>query len=341
MADADGTIAVTDDFWAKDADIDLNITRGLTALSEERLKYPFYSAEPKFKDWLLLKNMYLPPSGRVFYYDSFDLRNDGYPVNCSLVGMGDFFRHRQKWKEYDGYPVNPSMSGITISVQKNPPKKCRLTMKNDPVFKINLWEYFEDGIPVNFCDGSIANKIRIKNKIVDDPDHVCIRTLSDYFQVSKRSETILPCNRLDSDYSLNPFWIKRWAAWATSAYYDKSRLWRVFLKHKHKDFVLGIIEFGVDEEKVKSILYARDLPVTLEGRKRPIMHWVSSHKRRMKEGIEIDIAKHLRGVNKFSMFGNEFLIAHPIKKGCEQDMKEINRFYNLIEHCPNTEGVPV
>jgi hypothetical protein len=70
---------------------------------------------------------------------------------------------------------------------------------------------------------------------------------------------------------------------------------------------------GVSPEHVKSLFYARDLPLTETGRKRPILHWVRAHERRLKSGIEIDIAKHLRGITGFSMHGFDFKITRPVK----------------------------
>jgi len=46
---------------------------------------------------------------------------------------------------------------------------------------------------------------------------------------------------------------------------------------------------GCMREEIKSLLYARDLPMTSTGRKKPILHLVAAHKRRIKEGTDIDI----------------------------------------------------
>lgn len=63
----------------------------------------------------------------------------------------------------------------------------------------------------------------------------------------------------------------------------------------------GGLDFGTDREYVKSILYARTLPVSASGRKRPLLHLVDSHKRRLKNGTEIDIDEHLRGVKEVTL----------------------------------------
>lgn len=72
--------------------------------------------------------------------------------------------------------------------------------------------------------------------------------------------------------------------------------------------------FSVFETQAKSLFYARDLIPSDEGRQRPILHWVQAHKRRIKEGIEINISQHLRGVSEFNLFGAQMKILCPQKK---------------------------
>ena len=71
---------------------------------------------------------------------------------------------------------------------------------------------------------------------------------------------------------------------------------------------------GCTAEEVKSLLYARQLPVTSTGRKRPILHLVAAHRRRMKEGIDVDIKPFLRGVAEVSMDGTLFRVRAPESK---------------------------
>lgn len=67
------------------------------------------------------------------------------------------------------------------------------------------------------------------------------------------------------------------------------------------DIGRGGIDFGADSEVFKSLLYARSLPVTATGRKRPLLHLVESHQRRLKNGTEIEIGEHLRGVKEVTL----------------------------------------
>lgn len=68
---------------------------------------------------------------------------------------------------------------------------------------------------------------------------------------------------------------------------------------------------GCKREEIKSLLYARSLPMTETGRKRPILHLVAAHRRRIKEGIEIDIDQFLRGVREVELNGTLFRVSPP------------------------------
>ena len=68
---------------------------------------------------------------------------------------------------------------------------------------------------------------------------------------------------------------------------------------------------GCTAEEVKSLLYARELPITTTGRKRPILHLVAAHRRRMKEGIDVDIKPFMRGVAEVTMGGTLFKVRAP------------------------------
>ena len=73
------------------------------------------------------------------------------------------------------------------------------------------------------------------------------------------------------------------------------------------------LRLGVDKESIKSLFYARSCPLTETGRKRPILHWVRSHQRRLEKGIDVDISAHLRGICEFNMHGVDMAITQPNK----------------------------
>lgn len=104
---------------------------------------------------------------------------------------------------------------------------------------------------------------------------------------------------------------------AISLLADRAYLWMIETQERYSDLdAYAKVQFGTDPEMVKSLFYSRTVPITHTGRLRPILHWVNAHKRRMKEGIDIDITKHLRGIERFEMGGLKFTITSP-QKSCK------------------------
>jgi hypothetical protein len=100
---------------------------------------------------------------------------------------------------------------------------------------------------------------------------------------------------------------------AINAVNDARHVWNIDTSEE----IVGIktpLRLGVSPEHVKSLFYARNLPITETGRKRPILHWVRAHLRRLREGIDVDISKHLRGITAFGMGGFAFRITNPNKE---------------------------
>jgi hypothetical protein len=98
---------------------------------------------------------------------------------------------------------------------------------------------------------------------------------------------------------------------------DARFLWRVetweHVVGKSQDMDTPL-RLGVGPEHVQSLFYARDMPLTETGRKRPILHWVQAHERRLRSGIEVDVREHLRGITEFEMEGFPFRITSPVKR---------------------------
>ena len=87
---------------------------------------------------------------------------------------------------------------------------------------------------------------------------------------------------------------------------DKRFCWSIVAKDGQAN-----VELGCMQEEIKSLLYARSLPLTATGRKRPVLHLVAAHRRRIKEGIDIDISQYLRGTSTVEMNGTQFTICPP------------------------------
>jgi len=89
----------------------------------------------------------------------------------------------------------------------------------------------------------------------------------------------------------------------------RQNLWNVDAKEENVR-----TQFGVNPEQIKSLFYAREEPKTPTGRRRPILHWIRSHQKRMREGTEVKtIPKKLRGVSEFVMDGTKFKITKPVR----------------------------
>ncbi len=123
--------------------------------------------------------------------------------------------------------------------------------------------------------------------------------------ISFKNRPILEDKKEDSYEDYNVVW----ASVTLQLYQDRQYLWNVqAIEGEAK------ATFGVYPEQIQSLFYARSLPETSTGRKRPILHWVQSHQRRMKSGTDIDIKEHLRGISEFEMGGTHFKITNPQKE---------------------------
>lgn len=120
------------------------------------------------------------------------------------------------------------------------------------------------------------------------------------------------------------FYLRELGAIGCGMYAEQDR-WR-------RQWVIGTrtedsnVSVGAYPEVIKSVLYARSLPVTATGRKRPILHLVRAHKRRVKEGVDIDIARYLRGVSEVIMHDTKYTITPPAamtSEFTEEEMKAI------------------
>jgi len=97
------------------------------------------------------------------------------------------------------------------------------------------------------------------------------------------------------------------AAQALQCEADRRFCWQIEAKEK-----LARAFLGCQPEQVKSLLYARSLPLSATGRRRPILHLVEAHRRRLKNGTEIDITEFLRGVSEVEMGGTLFRVHAPV-----------------------------
>lgn len=102
------------------------------------------------------------------------------------------------------------------------------------------------------------------------------------------------------------FWESRWAAMALEVVARRRTAWSITAQESNARAHLGCMT-----EEVKSLLYARSLPMTATGRKRPILHLVEAHKRRMRSGVDIPVSAFLRGLQVVEIGGTIFKVNPP------------------------------
>lgn len=90
--------------------------------------------------------------------------------------------------------------------------------------------------------------------------------------------------------------------------YEADRRFCWSIKAEEKEAKVTI---GCNKEEVKSLLYARSLPMTDTGRKRPVLHLVEAHKRRIRNGTDVNVTQFLRGTQQVEMNGTLFTVLPP------------------------------
>jgi hypothetical protein len=240
---------------------------------------------------LLLNGMYLPCVRRVTYAQQVDQRNDGLPDFAAVFdvsdrggrfGKGTVFVHQVR--RVDRFPIGVAAPAAGAK------------------FKYVCWER--------------SDALNRHEKRFFDGENDTLVAFDSYL-------TITPGDRVVHGLATRVKWQREamfnaastvWPAMVFNAWADRHHLWQV----RTQDHVIQHLEtpltLGVAEEHIKSLFYARSLPVTETGRKRPILHWVKAHARRLAEGIDVDVRKHLRGITEFEMDGLRFAIVSPDKE---------------------------
>lgn len=260
-------------------------------------------------------------------------------INKKCLRVPDYLKPRDidinSYRKFGAYfPPNDRLAESAIIDLQNGdiPKKAALT---SPIFNNeNKWlpdeylrfHYFEQipflpkalfgvikGMPYKYicASPSLNNKLFVQKSfvIIDKNGYIS----DTYTNNPNNGEPVclsIGCLKNQTDESFNCVKTDILATSSTiNLFQDRKFLWNVTATEQKAKAT-----FGIYEEQVKSLFYARELPMTETGRKRPILHWVASHQRRIKNGIEIDINKHLRGINEFIYQGTKFVITRPIKE---------------------------
>lgn len=224
---------------------------------------------------------YIVSPSRVFFgslpdkHWSFDLINDPLPVSgCSALPAAQVLDPRPDGYLYMNYVRRASALG-----------KHWHTRRAGTLFEmLSTWA----------CNGGLLGQ----------------RT---FFTVTKTGETWACLQVLQDAYgrkwaTLDEFLrgIEEEAMRALQMLADRRFCWTITAQEKTARAHLGCMR-----EEIKSLLYARDLPMTATGRKRPILHLIEAHKRRLRNGTDIDITAFLRGQQVVEIGGTAFQVNPP------------------------------
>jgi hypothetical protein len=234
---------------------------------------------------LLQQGLYLPCVERVTYTRLVDQRNDGLPEHAAV-----FLLHPDE--DIEIYQVR--------RLQRFP---CGIAgLAAGIPFKAICWHREVKGN-------------RRERRFYDGVDDVLV-AYDSYLTITS-DDRVVHSLSTRCRWQRNPLWncvTTVWPALVFNAWADRKSLWQVRTLDHVINAVPTPLTLGVAEDYVKSLFYARSLPLTETGRKRPILHWVRAHQRRLAEGLDIDVRKHLRGITAFEMDSLSFEIISPDKE---------------------------
>lgn len=316
-------LETTESIWENE-DIEDSIFYSMYLGAEEEF-FHFAGRKYTFRDNIFAKVMgcYFPPVGRVFLGDQIDVKNDGLPQVCCLSGFNDFFRIN-----FNCFGKNPRLSTCLIHKIKRLPQNIKSIHKDSVFYKLIFLNFFDDKLPENYIDRHGVIELTGSSKI-----NTMVGT--SYIEVIEKQDRVLVCKDIKhSVLNINRDVAKELFCATLCAHEDRKYLWNVLVPYKVGSLDTFIL-FGVNEDHIKSLFYARETPVTISGRKRPIQHWVRSHNKRLKNGIDIEINKYLRGITEFEMFNNSFKIISPNRKQeCDDSLKQRNEYIKIAQYAP-------
>jgi hypothetical protein len=283
-------------YWEKEEFEDL-VVRSLIALYENKImkkcfKVPSF-IKPNEKDIKDIRSFgcYFPANDRLHLLGDYDIKNDGITKEaCIGWNSKDFDDDEESTDSYFKICHVKLMSNIPSGILSY--KKIKY-FNNQKIYKII---YF---------DATNKKGIWIQKSYVTMSDEGIFNITYGRHREDGRLLSLSHGKSKEFDIPTDI----GYATAALSFQADTRYLWKVMARE-------GIAKatFCVYPEQIKSLFYARELPMTETGRKRPILHWVAAHQRRIQKGIEIDIEKHLRGINEFVYNGTKFIITQPLKK---------------------------
>lgn len=162
-----------------------------------------------------------------------------------------------------------------------------------------------------------------------------------FFTVTKQGEVVACTQKIASirggathgekvkTLSHDETWLRETGAWAAVALQmlaDRRYCWTITAQEN-----VARAHLGCMMEEVKSLLYARNLPMTETGRKRPILHLVESHKRRMRSGVDVEVTAFLRGQQAVEIGGTVFKVNPPSTLRAEVSKTSRDRYFAAVD----------
>lgn len=298
------TIKECSGYWEKEEFEDL-VTRSLIAMYETKIKVQKRTLPSCRIDEGLIKRArkmgaYFPSHDRIILglqnedgkasvMQEIDVINDGMP-NQAIISVSTTDNATYE-EEKDTYLKITYMEAIPFL-----PKPFVKQNEGKP-YKVAFLSYTS-----NHITGTVDYVTINKNGQI----YPVMRYVDHYDPITGRVQRIknIPNGKGDNCEDI----VTVWSTYTMQLYQDRLHLWNVRAQE-------GVAKatFAVHEEQIKSLFYSRQLPMTFTGRKRPILHWVKAHQRRMKEGIDYNVQEHLRGITDFVYNGTKFEIINPIK----------------------------
>lgn len=284
--------------WEKEEFEDL-VARSLIGLYdiEQHKHNKRYPTEFRVSDKELLfmrnKGCYFVPHDRCAFNDEIDMVNDGYPSYATI----SFTDSKSPAFSFDWLKSTYFDMTFMRKLDKLPGGvKSKNQFKQKEIF-----------YSLTCMNATEKEKLHLQKTFVSADEKGFIHDTLFYSESNRLYLPATQCTHKNDDGSISNTDVFM-SSMAIKFFQDRRYLWNVTAKEG-----IAKASFGCYPEEIKSLFYSRELPMTETGRKRPILHWVAAHNRRIKSGIEVDIEKHLRGINEFIYQGTKFIITRPIK----------------------------
>jgi hypothetical protein len=287
-----------EDQWSAE-DFEDHVSRALIAFFETKIKRrKDLAPEDRVAEDHLIRmrnrGLYIPSSSRFlvaptddappFGQWQFDLVNDSLPVR----GCFAFTSAPKNENDYDGY-LHVQMFDQRAAVGKGWHKRS-----GGQIYETVILSPGKDAV-----DGERRFFTVDKHGTI----HACDKILGGRLKSGGVGSVSL--------MEFEPHILQETEAWASTALQftsDRRFCWTIAAQESPQG---SAVHLGCMREEIKSLLYARTLPMTETGRRRPILHLVEAHKRRLQNGTDIDIATFLRGVPTVDIGGTLFTVRPP------------------------------